>query len=362
MKSCDYCKRTILFGGYKLGNKIFCNKDCAEDFKSPKKGFCESCLAETTTNESEFIHSVIAVGAGAGRTLGDKLGLGGLPTIGLGIWPIDFQKNQCPKCGSVIVRLWMGVLIPIIPLNKKYRVLTLRHNPDHCSIYDYLVRKLKIHETAIEARKDKKWMYIAWILASIVITCIFAQKPIKGYFYANRGLSFGKNGQYQRAIEDFNKAIYFKPDYSDAYINRGNTYYLLGQYQRAIDNFNEAILLKPKYAIAYYKRGVNYSELDQHQLAIEDFNEAIRLNPKDTIAAYQSRGIAYGKLDQHQLAIEDFNECIRLKPDYADAYICRGNAYFKQGKNELGCRDSQKACNLGMCKMLEIVQSQGFCR
>lgn len=38
------------------------------------------------------------------------------------------------------------------------------------------------------------------------------------------GLLTGKLGQYQRAIEDFNKAIHLKPDYADAYNNRGTVY------------------------------------------------------------------------------------------------------------------------------------------
>ena len=46
--------------------------------------------------------------------------------------------------------------------------------------------------------------------------------------YNNRGIAYAKLGQYQRAIEDFNKAIRLKPDYADAYSNRGVAYLLQG--------------------------------------------------------------------------------------------------------------------------------------
>jgi tetratricopeptide (TPR) repeat protein len=60
-----------------------------------------------------------------------------------------------------------------------------------------------------------------------------------------RGITYGELGQYQLAIEDFNKAISLKQDYADAYYNRGYAYTNLGQYQRAIEDYNEVIRLKP---------------------------------------------------------------------------------------------------------------------
>jgi tetratricopeptide (TPR) repeat protein len=101
-------------------------------------------------------------------------------------------------------------------------------------------------------------------------------------------------------------------------------------------------------------------KLSQHQRAIEDYNKTIRLKP-DYANAYVSRGIAYYDHGQQQLAIEDFNKAIRLQPDYASAYVNRGRAYFLQGNNVFGCRDEQKACKLGNCKLLEWAKGKGYC-
>ncbi len=89
--------------------------------------------------------------------------------------------------------------------------------------------------------------------------------------------------------------------------------------------------------------------------------KAIRLQP-DLAEAYYNRGIAYNNLGQYQRAIEDYNEAIRLKPDLTMAYIGRGFAYFIQGNNKLGCRDAQKACKLGNCKILESAEGRKNCR
>jgi hypothetical protein len=51
-----------------------------------------------------------------------------------------------------------------------------------------------------------------------------------------------------------------------------------------------------------------------------------------------------------------------MKPNDAEAYNNRGIAYFMQSNNELGCRDAQKVCAWGNCRLLELAKGQGRCR
>jgi len=186
-------------------------------------------------------------------------------------------------------------------------------------------------------------------------------KPHDADAYVNRGVAYADLGQKQRAIKDYNEAIRLKPKDALAYNNRGVAYADLGQYQRAIEDFNEAIRLQPVLAEAYSNRGIAYSNLGQKQRAIEDFNETIRLKPNDA-KVYYNRGIAYDNLGQLQRAIKDYNEAIRLKPNDAEAYTNRGGAYFMQGNKKLFCRDVQKACALGDCKLFEMAKGKRYCR
>jgi len=61
-------------------------------------------------------------------------------------------------------------------------------------------------------------------------------------------------------------------------------------------------------------------------------------------------------------ALADFNKAIQLNPNYAEAYYNRSVVYLNQGSNNLGCPDAQKSCELGNCKLLEIVKGKGYCR
>jgi tetratricopeptide (TPR) repeat protein len=170
----------------------------------------------------------------------------------------------------------------------------------------------------------------------------------------------GKCTDPKKAIVYLNNAVKLKPDYVEAYNNRGLAYFNLGQYQRAIEDYNKALSLKPDFAKAYYNRGSAYRHLGKHQRAIEDYDNALRLKP-DFADAYYNRGAAYDDFGQYQRAIEDYNEALRLKPDYVEAYNNRGVTYLLQDNNELGCRDAQKACALGDCKLLDLVKSKGLC-
>jgi tetratricopeptide (TPR) repeat protein len=94
--------------------------------------------------------------------------------------------------------------------------------------------------------------------------------------------------------------------------------------------------------------------------ALEYLNNAIKLQPNNALT-YLKRAAAYVNLIEYQKALEDFNKAIRLKPDYAYAYNNRGILYLMVGNNELGCRDAQKACKLGICKSLDLAKAKGLC-
>jgi hypothetical protein len=71
--------------------------------------------------------------------------------------------------------------------------------------------------------------------------------------------------------------------------------------------------------------------------------------------------VCYKNLCQHQRGIKNFNTVICLKPDYAGTYNNTGTVYLNQGNNKRGCRDTQMACTLGYCELLEWAKDREFC-
>ena len=144
------------------------------------------------------------------------------------------------------------------------------------------------------------------------------------------GYLYSQEGEPEKAIPAYDKAIYLRPDYAEAYNNRGASNGELGQYDAAITDLNEAIVLDPNDAEAYYNRGIVHFTSDEYESAYADFDEAIRLKPTHTEALI-NRGSSRARLGQYDAAITDLDKAIMLDSNDAQAYYNRGCMKFLLG-------------------------------
>jgi tetratricopeptide (TPR) repeat protein len=173
-------------------------------------------------------------------------------------------------------------------------------------------------------------------------------------------VTYKQCGYWKNSIELLNHALRIRKDVYIVHDCLGLALSAEGKNKEAIGHFNQALSLKPDYAYAFCNRGIVYLRSGQYQEAMGDFNETIRLKPNH-VPAYYNRAMVYSQINRYELAIKDYSEGIRLKHDYADAYNNRGAIYLNLGNNGPGCRDAQRACELGVCKVLEIAKSKGDC-
>lgn len=71
-----------------------------------------------------------------------------------------------------------------------------------------------------------------------------------------RGQFYVTAGNYEEAIQAYDKVTNLKPNDAKGYSNRGITYVLLGNYQRAVGDFDRAIKLNPKNTNFYEHRRI----------------------------------------------------------------------------------------------------------
>jgi tetratricopeptide (TPR) repeat protein len=103
-------------------------------------------------------------------------------------------------------------------------------------------------------------------------------------YYDNRGLSYADNGDYDRAIADYNEAIRLVPQ-ANFLTDRGDSYQFKGDVDHAIADYDRALALNPGFYLAYNNRGAAYEKKGDLNHAMADFQEALRINPKLDTAA-----------------------------------------------------------------------------
>ncbi len=109
-----------------------------------------------------------------------------------------------------------------------------------------------------------------------VITATKSTREQVGDAYINRGQHYYENKEYDRAIEDFNRAIPLKPKWLQmAYGNRGNAYYAKDEDDKAIDSYDKAISIDPQYSSALTARGLLYEKAGSIERARADYQAAL---------------------------------------------------------------------------------------
>jgi tetratricopeptide (TPR) repeat protein len=176
-------------------------------------------------------------------------------------------------------------------------------------------------------------------------TRFMARHPRDDGAYNARGLAYGRRGEYDRAIADYNVAISINPRNAFAYNNRGFAYGGKGDFDRAIADYGVAIGLDPKLELGYANRGEAYSSKGEYDHAIADYGLAISLNPKDA-NAYRNRGNAYYYKKEYDRAIADYSLAISLAPKVAVIYVNRGRAYNHKGEYDRAVADLSMAISL----------------
>jgi tetratricopeptide (TPR) repeat protein len=149
--------------------------------------------------------------------------------------------------------------------------------------------------------------------------------------HTNRGTAYNATGRHHLALDDFDAALRFDPDYIDAWQSRGNAHSSMGEHDLAIRDYSRALRLDPLYALAWHGRGNTYSDQGQYARAIQDYNEALRLAP-GYVSAWNRRAQALTAIGQYTRALGDYGVALRLDPNHVEAWNGRGNAQAGAGR------------------------------
>ncbi|MDP3733181.1 MAG: tetratricopeptide repeat protein [Candidatus Daviesbacteria bacterium] len=129
----------------------------------------------------------------------------------------------------------------------------------------------------------------------------------------NLGDVYGRQGDKQRALQEFQTAIILKPDYGDAYHNLANTYRELSQLDKALENYQNALRFNPNLWQSHQNIAAIYFQAGQYEQALENIQKAITINPKN-LNLQVNLGVVYLGLGQKDKAKEIFTAILSIDP------------------------------------------------
>ena len=263
-----------------------------------------------------------------------------------------------------------------------------------------------VRDTVYKAKVETKTVYKTQIERDTVY--IERKDTYEDFFY--KGMDFLLRGENTKAITSFTRSIEMRNDFPAAYNNLGLAYAELGESQSAITAFKKAIALdrsviyqknlskayfnsqdyesaltqalnipisdrddevlnllaKAAFNLQKFKEAKKYFELIDKEkgdhntylylgllsgmtgdsdIARDYFEKSIELKP--TAQAYFNRALSLFNTLSFDSAIKDLDQAISLDQNYANAYLLKGNIYFKQNKTIEACENWSKSSELG---------------
>ena len=153
--------------------------------------------------------------------------------------------------------------------------------------------------------------------------------------YYNAGLQLYKAQNYQQAIQYFSAAIQIDPTDSSALQGRANSYYSLGQYQQALDDYQKVQTLQPNPQLASMiqalqaKLGTNAATAAP--LPGQATSPEAPLAPPSPATDSFAQGVALYQQRQYAQAAPLFQKAAQDNPTDSKAYYYLGVCQMQQG-------------------------------
>ena len=148
------------------------------------------------------------------------------------------------------------------------------------------------------------------------------------------------------ALQDYNTAISLEPDKGEYYMNRGATYARLQDFNKALADLVQAGNLEPDNQTVYLNRSIVYHQMRQYQNEINDINVYLSYNARNG-NMWANRANAYMLLRQWDKGLQDINQAIQLNPNAGVYYFYRAQYYYNTNQAATAQQDLNKARQLG---------------
>jgi serine/threonine protein kinase/tetratricopeptide (TPR) repeat protein len=188
---------------------------------------------------------------------------------------------------------------------------------------------------------DHQWADVA------VSTCQMASQlgPNLAAAHYCLGRAFSSQGSYEKAAEQYRRALELDPGSDDAYGALADAYEKLGRLEEAEKLYKQAITVRPAYWATYNWLGLFYMSQARYEEAATMFSQVISLVP-DSFVGFSNLGGVRALQGKYGEAIPLLEQSLSIRPT-ANALSNLGTAHFQMQRYAESATDFERAVRLG---------------
>lgn len=309
-------------------------------------------LAETFVKKAHFTDAIEAADAAIECS---KYGSSGAHFMLSKLYEASSFKSVKTKFRALTERLLSYILLPFDKIardNMIKNISYMRFLP--LFVKGFYAIQMKDYGKAIELYKNASdkapgFAPLYCVLGDIYLSTGYFEDAITEYkmaiwldsfniaAYRHLCRAYEEQGDYNQAIDVYNKLIAMAPNLPDLYSNLANIYYIKGEFDLAISNYQTAITLNPNRSwtsVIAQTMGFVYQEnKSDPDAAISAYQTAYVLTPED-MDIYVNLGSAFYDKEDYNNALAVYRQALELQPHNAKIHCNLGFLYWGKGDTE----------------------------
>jgi tetratricopeptide (TPR) repeat protein len=160
-----------------------------------------------------------------------------------------------------------------------------------------------------------------------IVICVAVASTL--YFFS----TVRRNRDWRDEISFFENTLHYQPNNARIHLNFGNTYFEKRMYDKAVEEYMKAIALRKNYAAAYGNMGVVYLTRKDLPRAKRSLKKALALR-NDYPLAHYALGAVYYYSQEPDKAEKEFLIALQQLPQHYQSLNFLGKLYLEQGEKK----------------------------
>ncbi len=178
--------------------------------------------------------------------------------------------------------------------------------------------------------------------------------------YAQRhyesALDFFDQGQYDKAMQQIEKAIQQSPGNPDLYATKGIFLHRMNNMIHAIEAYQAALRVAPDHSFSHYNLGLIYMKQNKALQAIQEWEAVIRAKPRDVDAIFNI-AVALAHLGKTKQSVPFYKKVLEIDPNHIQTHQNLGVIYRDEGNFALAKKHFNRLKELDST-FIEVVENE----